>query len=210
LAHHLNGIISAYMSDWFTAHAAMITAAATVVYAFITVLLWLQTKKSADAAMKSAEAAKLNAEVLLEGHRPQIAARAHGSPTRDLSDRKSPRVQIALTNQGNVPAYDLTYESWIELLPLPFDDFTSSADYFKSTDKITLYPKHQPLIVNIPIRTGVTDAQLSDLRQLRLYACIRIRVTYRDVLSAKSRYANFGFHVLGDGLGFLPQYNDSN
>jgi hypothetical protein len=198
------------MSDWFTAHAAMITAAATVVYAFITLLLWLQTKKSADAATKSAEAAKLNAEVLMEGHRPQIAATAHDSPIQDLSDRKTPRVQIALTNQGIVPAYDLTYESWIELLPLPFNDFTPSADYFKSTDKITLYPKYKPLIVNIPIRAGLTDAQLSDLRHLRRYACIRIRVAYRDVLSAKSRYANFGFYVLLDGLGFLHKYNDSN
>ncbi len=198
------------MSDWFTAHAAMITAGATVLYAAITVLLWRQTKRSVDAATKSAEAAKRSAEVLMEGQRPQIAADAHGNPIKDLSDRQSPRVQIALTNQGITPAYDFTYESWIELLPLPFNDFTTSADHFKSTYKATLYPKHTPLIVNIPIRAGLTDAQLSDLRQLRLYACIRVRVAYRDTFSISDRYANFGFYVLLDGLSFLPKYNDSN
>ena len=43
----------------------------------------------------------------------------------------------------------------------------------------------------------------------RLYACIRIRIAYRDAFSP-GRYANFGFYVLHDGLGFLPKYNDAN
>jgi hypothetical protein len=35
------------------------------------------------------------------------------------------RVQIAVINKGEVPAYDVLYESWIEILTFPFEDFTS-------------------------------------------------------------------------------------
>ncbi len=114
-----------------------------------------------------------------------------------------------MVNRGATTAYDCIYESWIELLAFPFNDFTASADYFKAADRFALYPNHAPVVINIPIRKGLTGAQLSDLKQLRLYACIRIRIAYRDAFSP-GRYANFGFYVLHDGLGFLPKYNDAN
>jgi hypothetical protein len=160
-------------------------------------------------AIVQAAAAKASAQVLLESQRPHVAADAKGSPTKDLSDQASPRVQIALVNRGATTAYDCIYESWIELLAFPFNDFTASADYFKAADRFALYPNHAPVVINIPIRKGLTGAQLSDLKQLRLYACIRIRIAYRDAFSP-GRYANFGFYVLHDGLGFLPKYNDAN
>jgi hypothetical protein len=165
----------------------------------------------AIAAKENARAAELNAKALIESQRAQIAAEAQGNPIRDLlSDSRVHRVQIALTNQGSVPAYDLTYESWIELLASPSSDFTGAADYFASTDKLTLYPKHGPLVVNIPFRSGLSAVQIAEITHLRQYACVRIRAEFRDAFSGGRRYVNFGFYVMLEGLGFLPKYNDSN
>lgn len=147
-------------------------------------------------------------KALVESQRPKIAAKPHGNPTRDLADRVAPRVQIELFNRGLAVAQNLTYESWIELLPRPFTDFTASADYHKSEEPLALYPSHDPLIINIPVRKGITEQQLNELRQLKTFACMRVRVHYSDTFSA-ARVASFGFWVAHDGLGFLPKYNDA-
>jgi hypothetical protein len=185
----------------------------TIDYTFwgfvVNTILVLATCIIAIFAVMQARAANLNAQVLMQGQRPYIAAEAHGNPTNDLADRTAPRVQISLMNKGLTVAYDFVYESWIELLPTTTNDFTPAADHFKSSEPLAMYPNHGPLVINIPITSGLTDAQLSDLRHLRLYACVRIRVTYRDSFT-QGRYANFGFYVLANGLGFLPKYNDAN
>jgi hypothetical protein len=147
-------------------------------------------------------------KALVESQRPKIAAKAHGNPTHDLADLQAPRVQIELFNRGPSVAQNLIYESWIELLPLPFKDFTAGADYHKSEDPVALYPSHVPLIINIPIRKGITEQQLSSLGRLETFACVRVRVSYGDAFSA-ARAASFGFWVSSDGLGFLPKYNDA-
>jgi len=190
-------------ADWVVPLFTGVIAFATVAYVVFTILLWRETKKSADAA-------EINAKVLMESQRPQIGARPHGNPTQTLADLEAPRVQIELTNRGLTPAYDFVYESWIEVLALPFQDFTAAADYFKSADRIVLYPNHEPpLVINIPLRGGLSQERLDDLRRLRLHACLRIRVEYRDAFSP-IRYANFGFVVMANGLSFLPKYNDAN
>jgi hypothetical protein len=156
----------------------------------------------------AARATQVSAEVLWAGQQAQIAAAAHGNPTKDLLSDTS-RVQLELTNKGMTTAYDCIYESWIELLPSPSGDFTSNAEYFKNAEKIALYPNHIPLTINVPLMRALTEAECSGLKSLRLYACIRVRVEYRDA-RALERYANFGFYVMAEGLGFLPKYNDAN
>jgi hypothetical protein len=175
----------------------------------VNVVLALATIVLAIFAVVQAQATKRSVEVLVEGQRPRLAVEPHGLPTKDLADRLAPRVQLSLANRGLTTAYDCLYESWIELLPFPFNDFSPSADHFKATDRLAIYPNHSAVILNIPISQGLTDGQLSDLKQMRCYACIRIRVTYRDAFNT-NRYANFGLYVLHNGLGFLPKYNDAN
>jgi hypothetical protein len=177
-----------------------------VIGAFLTMgfVAWqaLETRRVVEAATSQTKA-------IVESQRPKIAAKPHGNPIKDLSDRDAPRMQIELANKGLLAAYDLVYKSWIELLPLPFEDFTAAADHHKSPESIVMYPDHTPLIVNIPIRKGITEQELSDVKRLRLYVCVRVRVEYRDVFSPK-RYAEFGFCVMYDGLGFLPKYNNAS
>jgi hypothetical protein len=162
----------------------------------------VETRRAAQATVRYAEA-------FIEGQRPIIAAQIVGSATKDLHDRNAPRVRIALSNKGLTTAYEATYQSWIELLPFPFTDFTEGADHFMSENPYSVYPHHDDILLNIPIRKGLSEGQLKDLRDLRLYACVRIRVAFRDAFSP-SRYSNFGFYVTHEGAGFLPKYNDSN
>jgi hypothetical protein len=180
--------------EWWLVVAGFLTLAA----------LWKQAKEM----RKATEAMRDNTRVLTESQRPRVTAKAHGNPTQMLAVAGQPRVEMELSNTGPTPAYDFTYETWIELLPFPFEDFTSGADHFKSGETLVLYPKHQPLIINIPLRTGMTPQQLIDLRKVRIFACIRIRVQYQDRFSREPSYTNFGFWVQTDGLGFLPRYND--
>jgi hypothetical protein len=177
-----------------------------VIGAFITLafVAWqaLETRRAVESIESQTKA-------IMESQRPKIAAKAHGNPIKDLSDREAPRVQVELSNKGLLAAYDLVYESWIELLPFPFEDFTAAADHHKSPESMVMYPDHSPLIVNIPIRKGITEQEWSDVKAMRLYVCVRVRAEYRDSFSPK-RYAEFGVCVMYDGLGFLPKYNNAS
>jgi hypothetical protein len=175
-----------------------------IVAALTLIAVAYQSRETARAA----KAAQASTELLWESQRPQLAAGAHGSPSKDLMS-DVPRVQLELTNKGMTPAYDLIYESWIEVLPSPFADFTPNADYFKAPERIAVYSNHTPVLLNLPIGKGLTQGQRRDLKELRLYVCVRIRAEYRDARTS-GRYANFGFYVMADGLGFLPKYNDAN
>jgi len=161
------------------------------------------------AAYRTLRAIESQTKALIDSQRARIAAKAHGSPTQTLADRESPRVEIELFNRGRTEACDFTYESWMETLSFPFQDFSPAADHFRSLEKLTLYPDHIPLIINIPIRQGLTETQLYDLRKLKSFACIRVRVEFKDAFSPK-RWADFGFYITSSGLGFLPKYNNSN
>jgi hypothetical protein len=158
---------------------------------------------------QTVKATSANVKALIESQRAQVAFQAVGNPSQELLDKEVPRVRIALINKGMTTAYDVVYESWMEILVFPFNDFTSAADYFKSTDASALCPNHTPLTINIPFRKRLTADQRADLMGLRKYACIRVRVSYRDAFKAL-RYANFGIYVMREGFGILPRYNDAN
>jgi hypothetical protein len=161
------------------------------------------------AAIKTLRYIGNQTKAMIESQKPQIAAIAHGNPANTLFDRKTPRVEIEIHNRGQSAAHDLIYESWIELLPMPFVDFTTAADHHRQSEKTVLYPNHRPIIINLPIRRGVSEGEFAAIRDLRLITCIRIRVEYRDAFNP-ARYAEFGFMVHQDGMGFLPKYNDAN
>src|SRR5881296_2353530 len=55
------------MAEWITATAALIAALATVAYLVATILIFRQTKRSADAAEKSAASAQKSAEAAQRG-----------------------------------------------------------------------------------------------------------------------------------------------
>jgi hypothetical protein len=189
-------------TDWWARISNVAMAGGTLALAVIGAI-------AACLAMRTLRAIEWQTKVLVDNQRPKIAAKGHGNATETLMDRQAPRVEIELLNRGLTEAYDLTYQTWIEVLPFPFQDFTPAADHFQGPDKMVLYPSHVPLIINIPMRKGLSEGQLGELKHLKLFACIRVRVEYRDSFNP-IRWAEFGFYVTSSGLGFLPKYNDAN
>ena len=146
-------------------------------------------------------------EAMWQGSRAHLVTKPHGNCAQDLMS-DNPRIQVELSNSGETPAYDATYETWIEILPFPFSDFTDGATRFKSKRR-TLQPHGEPTVVRIPLKRSLTKEERAALQGFTLYACIRVRVEYRDSLRLH-RYTEFGYYVQKNGLGFLPKYNDSN
>src|ERR1700675_2942053 len=175
LALFVDGLISLFgQPQW-----AMVGI--TAVYSLFSILTWLAIRRQANVAAR-------NAEAFMFSHRAQLAAAPHDDPARDLASAE-PRVRISIENVGATTAYDLTYESWIELLSFPFEDFTGGADHFASLNPCAIYPKHQGMTVNVPIRAGLTQAEREDMLHNRRFICIRVLVNYTDVFG-KTRYAD--------------------
>jgi hypothetical protein len=166
--------------------------------------------EQASEAAKATEAMQKSTVASVEGQRPIITATVIGSPVVDLMPNNPvKRVRVSLSNCGNTTAYDCLYESWIELLPDPFIDFTASAEHYKSSNGFTLYPGKGEMIVKLPFTKGVPEAQIRDVKAARLYICLRIYLTFRDAFTPK-RYTNFGLRIMYEGWETLPKYNDSN
>jgi hypothetical protein len=159
------------------------------------------------AALRTLRAIEWQTKVLVESQRPKLTASALADPSKTLADIAARRVLLGLENKGMTPAYDLVYETWIEILPFPFEDFTPSATYFKCPHSMVLYPDSQPMALNVPIQREVGAEEMHAVLELHLYVCIRIHVTYKDAFGP--REANFGYYAMKNGLGILPKYNDS-
>ena len=157
---------------------------------------------------RAAQATRMSAEVLWASQRAQIVATAHGDAAEDLMDHEAPRIRLKVENTGTTPAFDVVYETWIEVLPRPFKDFTSDAIHHKQSEKLAVYPG-SPITINVPMTGGFSEEQRYAVRKWNSHVCVRLRLEYRDARKS-GRYADFGFHVLHDGLGFLSKYNDAN
>jgi hypothetical protein len=157
-------------------------------------------------ALRTLRAIERQTAAMIESQRPQIAAELGKDPRDTIGDGEAPRIEIDLSNRGQTPARNFKYESWIEILPLPFEDFTTAADHFVSSDVIVVYPNHKALAINIPIRTGITQQQLRDIKQGKQHVCVRINATFADAFNP-ARSVSFGYVVRPDGLVPLPKYN---
>jgi len=101
------------------------------------------------------------------------------------------------------------YEWWIEVMPFPFVDLTDNAEHYKSDELISVHPGQTPIVLNIPLSRGLTTVELGELKNLKEFACIRVKATYRDGFSKKRQWVSFAYFIQVDGLGFLDKYNDS-
>jgi hypothetical protein len=169
-------------------------------------VIWYQAVQT----RKSADASKLNVEMFMESQRAQLNVRVSGF-CDVLAIGGIPRISIGIENKGVTAAYNCRYETWIEMLPEPFKDFTPAAAYFKAPYSMTVYPNASDLITAvISLERELTGADFVDMRKGSHYICIRIRLSYRDAFR-KSRRQNFGFMTQHrDHFGALPRYNDSD
>jgi hypothetical protein len=187
-----------------------LTAGSAVVAAICTVLLVIVGYYGVRAAVSTLQAIKIQTNAIIEAQRPQIAIDPNGDALRMLTyplmdPSATPRIVLDIFNRGVTPARNLTYETWIEILPRPFVEFTSNVDHEPPSTPVVLTQGH-PIGANIPIRKPVTKEQLESVKALNLQACVRLRVVYDDAFN-KGRCVNFGFIVMYNGLSFLPKYN---
>jgi hypothetical protein len=181
----------------------------TGVYAGVSIFTLRAIKRQVEIAERAADAAKANADVLMQAHRAQIQVRM-SDPVPTLTIGQIPVIRANLINTGLTPAYDLRYETWTEILPKLFADFTSRASHDKVGHPNTVYPNApDPSVILATLDSALTQAELAALQNAINLLCIRIRVTYKDAFAA-SRWQNFGFFAAGRlGAGYLPKYNDS-
>jgi hypothetical protein len=101
------------MANWISAVFTVVIAVATIVYVWFTKKLWLETKRSADAAMKAAEAAgeaaraaKVSADESAALNRPFIGLISVEYPLTGTNNPRYPHwiFPTELRNHGTLPA----------------------------------------------------------------------------------------------------------
>jgi hypothetical protein len=168
----------------------------------------VQTARSARATQKSVE-------LQVEAQRAQLLIRVK-YPIEGLGLGLVPIVRLDVVNRGLTTAYECVHESWVEILPEPFVDFTTGAKYFKGPYPMTLYPNAPgPTVLSIGLERRLALEEINGLQAAKLFLCLRIRLEYRDAFNRapadKKRCQNFGFMANGPAsVGYLPKYNDSN
>jgi hypothetical protein len=121
-----------------------------------------------------------------------------------------PQVVIDLKNVGLTPAYSCTYQTWLQMLPVPFTDFTDAADCSESPAPATIYSNSPvPNSVTIVRHGALTPEELQSWQGGRISLCFRISLTYTDAFRSL-RHANFCYDVNPEHLGLLPKYNDAD
>jgi hypothetical protein len=189
---------------WFTAAlfvAALLQFGAMWIHARTLHGTLEETKTIAGAASTLARASAIQL-------RAQLIVKVH-YPIQGLAVGQSPRVGWDVVNNGLTPAYECTYETWIAVLPHPFMDFPPSADYFRVSNKSTIYADHVPVGGAIDLSHNLTQNQMNGIQQNLWRLCFRVHLEYRDVFG-EQRFANFAYSANDRAIEPLPKYNDSN
>jgi hypothetical protein len=163
----------------------------------------------AKAASDNARAAQTSADAYMVSQRAQLIG-IPMSTVQGFAAGQMPIVAIEIKNTGLTPAYHCSYETWIEVLSVPFVDFSPSADYFKAPFPLTIYPNSPaPVVVNVSLRHALSFAEYLAFPPGHVSLCFRVRIEYEDAFK-KPRWAEFGYEFTGQRMGALPKYNDAN
>ena len=177
-----------------------------VVVGFLQLWLLFGTLK---ATRDNAEAARLNADVLMEGSAAHLALAPRPVPV--FQTGIEPQMFVGLFNRGVTPALNCLASTWIEVVPFPFVDFTDNATFFAFREPTTIDSNSEnPTEFWIRLGRPVTEVEVQQLRtpDKGLVLAIRLYVEYGDAFG-QQRYRNFGFFTGGEVVHFLPKYNDS-
>jgi hypothetical protein len=158
------------------------------------------------AAYRTLRAVEGQVQAQLEALRARITVGFAENPFPRMAKGQMPNVVAKLINTGGTPAYDVVPETWIEVLPVPFEDFTPEAAHFKG-GRLSVYPT-QPLFYDIPLARHLTKQEWAKISAAQCYLCVRIRITYRTLNVQK--YCDFAFSSLPNGMEQLSKYHDAN
>jgi hypothetical protein len=118
-------------------------------------------------------------------------------------------------NIGNTPAYEFTFDCWMELITPPFEDFPKDARVARETASRTIYPNTPQWQVTTTIKTDhpMSQMEFQEFQQGQRELWVRVRVYYRDTFRFRfraKRYADFGWRYTNVGLGTISKYQHSN
>jgi hypothetical protein len=131
-------------------------------------------------------------------------------PITDFVVGKNPKFNVNVLNVGETPAYALTYECWMEIIPPPFNDFPSNVHVAVDSNKRTIYPKSPPFTISINTDVPLSQLDFDELNRGQRELWVRVRVKYRD-LFRKRRYrwrrsADFGWKYTNVGINVISKY----
>jgi hypothetical protein len=115
-------------------------------------------------------------------------------------------MRMEFINTGGTPAYKVSPETWIEFLPVNFEDFTENAKYHKG-ESLAVYPQ-SPTTYSIPLGRKARNDEIAGLRNAQTTLGVRIRLTYETF--GKMCIVDRAFWLTPDGWVFHPKYNEAN
>lgn len=162
-----------------------------------------------SAAQQAAKANTDTVKVALEGQRAQLIVNV-ACPIVGCDVGQIPRAQFHLKNVGPTTGYRASYETWIEVVSLPFVDFTPAADYYPAPHEMAVYPHDLvPIRITIELKHPLSVREAVDISQHKTHGlCFRIRLSWTDAFR-QPHWANFGYYFDGSRVGSLPKYNDA-
>jgi hypothetical protein len=145
-------------------------------------------------------------EAQMESLRARLTIGFTENPFKRIVEGKMPLIIAKFINTGATPAYNVIPETWIEVTPIPFTDFTDKAVYFKG-ERLSVYPS-QPLFYEIPLTRILTFEEAKSMSEVQCAVCVRIRLTYQTC--GKPKYCDFAYRSLLNGMETLPKYRDAD
>ena len=167
-----------------------IIAAATVVYVVVTGLLWRSTKKSADAAKESAEAATAAVAQMRDTAERQLRAYVCvNSAVLKFPQPDIPEAQVHFKNCGQTPAYALRgwIHTWFTEYPLKEPLPTAPDDLRKGSETL---PAGGTTIFVAPRKPPLPPSNLALLGTEKFTLYVYGEVRYRDIFG-REQYTKF-------------------
>ena len=133
--------ISSNMANTVIVISAVLSTLGIIIYVVVTILLWSQTKRSADAATVAAQAAKATAESSIALHRPYMGLQTvllRNSPT-NWHHEPAWRIEWNVLNFGTLPASHVhaTAEMCLDGRPLLREEGPRDAEVFPNSDPLS-------------------------------------------------------------------------
>jgi hypothetical protein len=159
------------------------------------------------AAYRTLKAIEAQVVAQNEGLRARLTVGVYDNPfKRNMQEKFGPKIVVKLINTGGTPASKIVPESWIEVCPVPFSDFTGEAVYHKG-EPIIVYPDN-PIPYPVPLGRILTDYEKKRIWDAKCCICVRIRLTYDTIGGEK--FCDFAYTSWPMGVAIISKYHDAN
>jgi hypothetical protein len=162
--------------------------------------------KLAQSALDNVVVMRAGIKLQFESLRPRLTIGAKSSPFGDMFQGHKVLVDIEFINTGDIPAYGVEVETWLEFLDIPFTAFTPNAVHHAGA-KVTIHP-HKPVPFRIPFGRALDAEEIAKLKSVKATLYLRTRLTY-DALG-EQRCTDYTFEITPTTLNIYSEYCESS